>query len=224
MWRGPVVRQVPSVHSQKGSRCCMRVCSLPGSGLRLASGTAAVRELDGVGHVQPGLCMEWHRGERGAGEGLWAHFANKSGSYLNSTKFAILRLLCDALSKSKLSSCHQYLLQLETIFMCLWLAFPVICNIYALRYWYESVSEVFPVAFGGLVGKMPCLFRMRLTFLFSTKRKKRKKKGKDVVVKINQWLPIFLACFTLLCWRFPPCLSAAGFKPPHGNEHPGVLL
>jgi len=178
MWRGPVVRQVPSVHSQKGSRCCMRVCSLPGSGLRLASGTAAVRELDGVGHVQPGLCMEWHRGERGAGEGLRAHFANKSGSYLNSTKFAILRLLCDALSKSKLSSCHQYLLQLETIFMCLWLAFPVICNIYALRYWYESVSEVFPVAFGGLVGKMPCLFRMRLTFLFSTKRKKRKKKRK----------------------------------------------
>lgn len=52
-----------------------------------------------------------------------ADFANKSQSYLNSTKFAILRLLCDALSKSKLSSCHQYLLQLETIFMCLWLAF-----------------------------------------------------------------------------------------------------
>lgn len=64
----------------------------------------------------------------GAGQGTGrtaeaAYFANKSESYLNSSKFAILRLLCDALSKSKLSSCHQYLLQLETIFMCLWLAF-----------------------------------------------------------------------------------------------------
>lgn len=34
---------------------------------------------------------------------------------------------------------------------------------------------------------------------FHKKKEKKKKKGKDVVVKINQWLPIFLACFTLLC-------------------------
>lgn len=55
----------------------------------------------------PAAAGPWAR--RGTGRTAEAaHFANKSLSYLNSTKFAILRLLCDALSKSKLSSCHQY--------------------------------------------------------------------------------------------------------------------
>lgn len=183
MWRGTVVRQVPSVHSQRGSRClhecllpaCLPLdCSLPAFLPSLAAGwrgTCATRTLYGVISRWGALGVGDARGtgarrargaRRGAGRAAEAaYFANKSESYLNSSKFAILRLLCDALSKSKLSSLSSVSPAVGNYFHVPLARFPVICNIYALRYWYESVSEVFPVAFSGLVGKMPCLFRTR---------------------------------------------------------------
>lgn len=130
MWRGTVVRQVPSVHSQRGSRClheCLLPaylpldCSLPAFLPSLRSWMAwdmcnqdsvwSDLEVRSARRGRPwgaGRCrgLRARRGTDRTAEA--AYFANKSLSYLNSSKFAILRLLCDALSKSKLSSCHQY--------------------------------------------------------------------------------------------------------------------
>lgn len=129
---------MPSVHSQRGSRClheclllaCLPLdCSLPAFLPSLRSWMAwdmcnqdsvwsdlEVRGAGGGGRggAGSGWTPAGHRLDPGwtpAGHrlhGRAACSANKSLSYLNSTKFAILRLLCDALSKSKLSSCHQY--------------------------------------------------------------------------------------------------------------------
>lgn len=85
---------------------CQLSCRRSAAGWR---GTCATRTLYGV-------ISRWAVRPRGAGgggagarqDGRAAHFANNSLSYLNSRNLAILRVLCDALSKSKLSSCHQY--------------------------------------------------------------------------------------------------------------------
>lgn len=112
---------------------CQLSCRRSVAGWR---GTCATRTLYGVisrwgargvggargagGEAGGGRAGSSGRRQDGRGSGL----CEQIEPYLNTSKFAILRLLCDALSKSNLSSCHQYLLQLETIFMCLWLAFP----------------------------------------------------------------------------------------------------
>lgn len=92
---------------------CQLCCRRSAAGWR---GTCATRTLYGVisrwavrGVGAVGGRRRRGRGSAGTGRTAEAaHFANKSLSYLYSSKFAILRLLCDALSKSKLSSCHQY--------------------------------------------------------------------------------------------------------------------
>ena len=70
MWLGTLVTQVPPAHSQLGAGC-LHACTLCVTvGWSWKSLIGVIQKLDGVGHVQPGLCMEWHRGELGLGSAL----------------------------------------------------------------------------------------------------------------------------------------------------------
>lgn len=128
-WRGTcAIRTLYGVTSRWAGAGLGRHCS---QGLKLSS--QCNDSCEGGGGK--GLREEgWRKGS--PGRSVWKGILILS----NSNKFAILRWLRDATSKSKLSCCHPYLLQLETLSMCLLALFLLLCNIYALRYWYESES------------------------------------------------------------------------------------